>query len=125
MAEFDPKVLGGSVKRKIVNPDLLEERNKCNFDQKEMALLIIGADHINYIKQIDEWASRHPETQFGIEYYEMSREEKMMKWWRTVRTMMQSEDGHQYMTGNSSKTVKDRHWNWSSNYPGISPLILH
>jgi len=34
MAEksWDAKTLGGSWKRKIVNPDLAEERAKCNFD---------------------------------------------------------------------------------------------
>ena len=30
---FDPKVLGGSVRRGIVNPDLLEERQKWNSDK--------------------------------------------------------------------------------------------
>ena len=30
--DFDPKILGGSVKRGIVNPDLGEERKKCDFD---------------------------------------------------------------------------------------------
>ena len=30
--EWDAKFLGGSIKRNIVNPDLLEERAKCNFD---------------------------------------------------------------------------------------------
>ena len=36
MSDFDPNVLGGSVKRGIVNPDLLEEREKVDFDQREM-----------------------------------------------------------------------------------------
>ena len=44
MAEFDPKILGGSVKRGIVNPDLLEERAKCNFDQSELKYYIFGTD---------------------------------------------------------------------------------
>jgi len=33
--EFDPKVMGGSIKRKIVNPDLLDERALCTFDKDE------------------------------------------------------------------------------------------
>lgn len=32
---FDPKVLGGSAKNQIVNPDLVEERAKCTFDKEE------------------------------------------------------------------------------------------
>ena len=31
-APFDPKVMGGSIKRKIVNPALIEERAKCSFE---------------------------------------------------------------------------------------------
>ena len=31
--EFNPEVLGGSMRLGIVNPDLIEERNKCNFDR--------------------------------------------------------------------------------------------
>ena len=33
--EFDPEVLGGSIKRKIVNPLLVSERAKCDFDMDE------------------------------------------------------------------------------------------
>ena len=32
---FDPLIMGGSIKRGIVNPDILEERAKCNFDKEE------------------------------------------------------------------------------------------
>ena len=32
-SQFDPEILGGSIKNKIVNPDLLAERAKCNFDK--------------------------------------------------------------------------------------------
>lgn len=30
--DFDPKVLGGSIKRGIVNPELIEERKNLNFN---------------------------------------------------------------------------------------------
>ena len=30
--DWDPKLLGGSIKRGIVNPDLEEERKKLTFD---------------------------------------------------------------------------------------------
>lgn len=39
---WDTSLLAGSVKRNIVNPDIAEERAKCNFDQNEMASFIIG-----------------------------------------------------------------------------------
>jgi hypothetical protein len=30
--DWDSNILGGSIKRKILNPDLKEERDKCTFD---------------------------------------------------------------------------------------------
>ena len=42
--EFDPEVLGGSIKRKIVNPLLLEERAKCNFSIAEARRALYNDD---------------------------------------------------------------------------------
>lgn len=42
MSEWDSKVLGGSIKRGIVNPDLQEERDRCQFDKIELEKFIIG-----------------------------------------------------------------------------------
>jgi hypothetical protein len=33
-------LLGGSIKRNLINPDIAEERAKCNFDKKEFAEFI-------------------------------------------------------------------------------------
>ena len=44
MTDFDQKALGGSVKRGIVNPDLLEERAKCDFNQRELVLFLFGQE---------------------------------------------------------------------------------
>ena len=94
MAEFDPKILGGSLKRGIVNPDLLEERQKCNFDQKEMSSNLFGDELVGYIEQVDNFIERHPQTISGIDYFEMSREEKFTVWWRRYKLIMQSEEMH-------------------------------
>jgi len=56
---WDAKALGGSWKRKIVNPDLLEERAKCTFDQTELNRLFF--DHADYIQQMNELVKEHPE----------------------------------------------------------------
>ena len=37
----DQPPLGGSMKRKIVNPDLAEERAKCDFNKEEFARMCI------------------------------------------------------------------------------------
>jgi len=34
-AVFDPEVMGGSIKRGIVNPLLIKERARCSFDKEE------------------------------------------------------------------------------------------
>ena len=39
---FDPHILGGSLKRGIVAPELLEERANRNFDQRELLLFLHG-----------------------------------------------------------------------------------
>jgi len=41
MQDWDAKLLGGSIKRNIVNPDIEEERLKCNFDKTELAKFIL------------------------------------------------------------------------------------
>lgn len=41
-SDWDANKLGGSVKRNIVNPDMIEEREKCNFDKTEFAHFVLG-----------------------------------------------------------------------------------
>ena len=60
-SDFDPQVLGGSVKRGIVNPDLLEERAKCNFDQKELVEFMFGQELVEYVKKLHDYIAKHPE----------------------------------------------------------------
>ena len=71
--DFDPKVLGGSVKRGIVNPDLAEERAKCDFDKTEIRTFLYGQDTVDYILQLCELVKKYPELNSSIGYYELSR----------------------------------------------------
>ena len=41
---FNPEELGGSIKRKIVNPELIKERARCTFDRIEAQKVLIPAD---------------------------------------------------------------------------------
>jgi len=120
---FDPKILGGSVKRGIVNPDLLEERAKCNFNQREMVLFLFDEQPTEYIEKINKMIVEHPELQTGIEYYEMSREEKLKLWYRRYRIIMEDAEMSKLITDNSRKV--NEHFNWSYLLPGLSPLTLH
>ena len=71
--DFDPKVLGGSVKRRIVNPDLLEERQKCNFDKEELKEFIYEQESIKHVEKLWRFLKQYPELNSSVEFYEMSR----------------------------------------------------
>ena len=72
--DFDPKLLGGSIKRNIVNPDLIEERQKLAFDQKELELFMFGESMINEVQDMSNFMDKHPEAGDDFSYYEMTRE---------------------------------------------------
>lgn len=64
----------GSIREKKVNPDLQEERDKCNFDQSELTKVIYGNDfetHKSYTKLMQD----HKELHTTFEFYDMTREE--------------------------------------------------
>lgn len=85
---FDPKVLGGSVKRGITNPDLIEERAKCDFDTREMVITLFGQELVDYIEDTSDFHGKHPQMLTTLDYYEMSRAEKMRVWWNRYRFIM-------------------------------------
>lgn len=59
--DFDPKVLGGSMKRGIVNPDLAEERKNCDFDQREMTVFLFGQELVNVIDKGNAFIDKNQE----------------------------------------------------------------
>lgn len=52
--------MGGSIKRKIVNPDLLEERAKCNFDRDEAFKVLYPEEQIAEFKLFHALVKKHP-----------------------------------------------------------------
>lgn len=81
-SDFDPKILGGSIKRDIVNPDLLEERAKCNFDQTELANFVLGTDITEEMRVLREEIKKDENMRVGLNFYEFTREEQMTTLWR-------------------------------------------
>ena len=57
---FDPQVMGGSIKRRIVNPDLLEERAKCNFDRDEAKKVMYQAEMLAEIQFYEDLVKKYP-----------------------------------------------------------------
>jgi len=78
---WDPS-LGGSIKHDIVNPDLVKERQKLAFDKDELELFLIGPEIKEKTYKIAKIYWENPEVQGSFDYYEMTREEQMERWWK-------------------------------------------
>lgn len=77
------KHIPGSIKNKIVNSDLQEERDKCAFDRKEMqAILHGGKDKLALRVAASEKMAKHPELANHHHFYDMTRDEKQTDLWR-------------------------------------------
>ena len=72
---FKEPAIGGSIKRGIVNPDLLEERAKCTFNQEEILDVIMVPGMKAYYAPILEDMAKHTELKPSPEFFEMTREE--------------------------------------------------
>lgn len=72
---FKQHAAGGSIKRQIVNPDLLEERAKCTFDQDEMESILRIPGYKEYYAPMLENMRKYPELKPTPEFLEMTREE--------------------------------------------------
>ena len=84
--------LGGSIERQIVNADLAEERSKCNFDQDELRIFLLGEKRIKQEEHLVGLLQRHPELRSTLDYYNMTREEQIKEWWARYRKIIESEE---------------------------------
>ena len=73
MTSFDPKILGGSVKSNIVNPDLVEERAKIGFDKNELARFMYSEESLQEFREIYEFIKKNPNIQTDIKFFEYDR----------------------------------------------------
>ena len=82
---FKEQAKGGSIKRKIVNPDLQEERDKCTFDQIEAKQIIYVPGLLDFYKEVSERLKKYPQLIPTPDFFEMSREEQMKFHWTRVK----------------------------------------
>ena len=87
MSHYPKETQGGSMKRKIVNPDLLEERAKLAFDKQDVSDVILDKKVESLYKEYAEDLIKHPEYRATEEYYDMTRAEKMQSWWKRLALM--------------------------------------
>lgn len=124
METFDPKILGGSIKRDIVNPDLIEERAKCSFDKLELAKFLYTEQTLNELKEIVEFIKSNPKLQTDIKYFEYDRIEKMTHWWELITIFYANPVMRQKHFIENSERGNIR-YNWAYMLPGPSPIQLH
>jgi hypothetical protein len=114
---FKDPALGGSIKRQVVNPDLLEERAKCIFDPEDMHK-ILYVPEINKFKQVVDDMRKYPELIPSHKYFELNREEQMEYDWKIIKRQAEINPKF-YLTEQDSNFIA------GTLNPGISPLTLH
>jgi|LauGreDrversion4_2_1035121.scaffolds.fasta_scaffold145775_3 hypothetical protein len=123
-SDWDANKLGGSVKRNIVNPDMIEEREKCNFDKTEFAHFVLGKDTVDDIDLIYREIGKNPELTVGLDFYELDRNEKMMRLWQITNAVFKHPVlGKRFIKENSK--YKNLGFTWHYLFPAISVINLH
>ena len=113
--------LGGSIKRKETNPDLLEERAKRTFNGEELENFLMEESLKNFQDKFAVVFKENPGLAAEFSYYDMTREEKQELWWKRVNILRASKDGKDFF----ENTHPDFFGFWSTLFPGISPLSVH
>ena len=106
MSDWDAKLLGGSIKRGIVNPDLQKERDTCAFDKLELEKFIWSEELHAYIKKKNDMFQEDQNLHLPRDVHELSREELMKEWWRIYHYLMQKEGGKWFR---DNLTMYDEH----------------
>jgi len=88
--QFDQKKSDnyGSIRERKVNPDLAEEREKCDFDTKELTKLFYG-DSYEIHRDFLDVVTTDKEMQSNLEFYEMTREEMLERSMKLVNHVVQ------------------------------------
>ena len=108
--KWDATKLGGSMKRNIVNPDLLEERAKLAFDRYELQRFTVGEWLYDKNAEVEVFFNKHEDVMKGsAEEYEMTREELLEHYWKRIKLINEAEP--KWMTENSVLVNKFFSWN--------------
>lgn len=115
--------MGGSVKRKIFNPELLEERARRTFDKEEAYQTLFSDEMREEFDYFHALVEKHPELKPGIDYYEKTREEKITLWWERYRVIMADQEFRHLITNNSHK--RSMYFHWYYMFAGSHSMTLH
>ena len=113
---FKEHAKGGSISRKFVNPDLQEERDKCNFDRREMENLINVPVVREFTAKLSALIEKH-DLKHPVEFVEYTRDEQQRYMWQWLAKVKKAAPESLL---NDSPYLTPQTWN-----AGIDPTLLH
>jgi len=111
----------GSVNNKIVSPDLIKERQNCQFDQQELKVFLYGGQAV-YEKctEFEKLMVKHPkELGNNHKFREMSLTEKQTDLWRRIR-FLHTHYPEVYL---NDKIMEYPYNSWSDYIQGLLPGV--
>ena len=76
--------VAGSWKKKITATEIIEERDKCTFDRAEALKHIMDEETYEQLTKFG-WMQKDPILKNSYKFYEMSREEQMVDWYKKIK----------------------------------------
>lgn len=110
---------GGSIKRQVFNPDLLEERAKLSFDPEQIRKILFVEENTILYAEVARRLRENPGLIPDYKYFEMTREEQMKHDWERV-ALKQKIDPNYYLYDQQAGTYSP-----CFVEPGIQNLLLH
>ena len=111
------------MKRKIMNPDLLEERAKCDFDQIEAFRTLYDENQRNEFDLYYRMVEKYPQITPGVDTYSKDRIERFQEWWERFRVIMGDEEFRSCFTSNSKQNSGIMPWHY--HFAGTNPMTYH
>ena len=116
---FEKPAIGGSIRRQYVNPDLQEERDRCNFDPIEVENFITVPGAREHYAKTTLHHMEHPELKSHPYFLELDRDtQQKLQWERAAKLMKIDPDYYFY-------NVKDGVFSPLAGNPHIDITTLH
>ena len=88
-----------------------------------MALFLFGQEQVEFILKLNALMKKTPELLSDVSYYEKSRRDQILEWWRRIRIVIESKDLNYAIT--KYHLEKQQTFAWSFFLPGTVPIALH
>ena len=110
----------GSVKRGVVATDLLEERQKCAFDQHELRTVLSGGEFRQQKwKEMVDIMGSDPELRNNIEFYELDPHEQQVNLWKRLNVLYKKHNQSFFI----DNIIMPPNVNWCDYFQGLFPGI--